>query len=85
MPVTLIIDDPETDRLLSRLADLTGESRVDAIKAAVRQRLEREQQKHKMPVDEALAIARRIAGRIDDRGRRTADEIIGYDEHGLPR
>ena len=83
--MALNIKDPEADQLARRLATLTGESITVAVKTAVRQRIEREERERgKASVAELMAIAKRIASRIDRDGR-TADEIIGYDERGLPR
>ena len=83
--MALNIKDHETDRLARRLSALTGESITVAVRNAVRERIKREERtRGKASVEELLAIARRIAARIDRNGR-TADEIIGYDERGLPR
>jgi antitoxin VapB len=83
--MALNIKDPETDRLARRLSALTGESIAVAVKNAVRQRIEREERERgKASVEELLAIAKRIASRIDRDGR-PPDGIIGYDERGLPR
>jgi len=82
--MALNIKDPETDQLVRRLATLTGESITTAVKAAVRERIEREERaRGKASVEELMAIARQIAEapNLDDR---TDDEILGYDERGLP-
>jgi len=82
--MALNIKDPETDRLVRHLANLTGEKITDAVKTAVRERLDRERrQRGKASIEELLAIARRISSQpvVDPR---TPEEIIGYDEHGLP-
>jgi antitoxin VapB len=81
----LNIKDPDTDRLARRLARLTGESLIQAVRTAVEERLEREERHRGRPsIEHLMAIARRCAARpvIDDR---SPDEIIGYDERGLPR
>ncbi|HZA65514.1 MAG TPA: type II toxin-antitoxin system VapB family antitoxin [Geminicoccaceae bacterium] len=81
----LNIKDAETDRLARRLADLTGESIIKAVRTAVRERLEREERQRGRPsVEQVMALTRRYASRpvVDDR---SPDEIIGYDERGLPR
>ena len=81
--MALNIKDPETDRLAGRLSALMGESITTAIKTAVRERIEREERRRgKASVEELLTIARRIASARDTR---TPDEILGYDERGLPR
>ena len=82
--MALNIKDAETDQLARRLASLTGESITVAVRTAVRERIEREQRtRGKASVEELLAIARRIAEapNLDDR---SDDEILGYDERGLP-
>ena len=82
--MALNIKDPGADQLARRLAALTGESITVAVKTAVRQCIEREERERgKASVEELMAIAKRIASRIDRDGR-TADEIIGYAERGLP-
>jgi antitoxin VapB len=83
--MALNIKDPETDRLARELASLTGERITDAVKAAVKERLERERRVHagKASVEEIMAIADEFA-RLPVLDPRSADEIIGYDEHGLP-
>ena len=82
--IALNIKDAETDQLARRLATLTGESITVAIKTAVRERIEREERiRGKASVEELLAIARRIAS-APDREARSPDEILGYDERGLP-
>ncbi len=84
--MALNIKDPETDRLARQLADLTDENITDAVKAALRDRLEREQRRRGKKIDWALLrrkqeeIARLPI--VDDR---SADKLLGYDEAGLPR
>ncbi len=86
--MALSIRDPETDGLARELSSLTGETMTQAIRTALRERLERtrshrtaEQQER---FEKIMAIARRCSAKplLDPR---TPDEIIGYDEHGLPR
>jgi antitoxin VapB len=84
--VALSIKDPNVDRLARQLADLTGESITEAIHVAIRDRLEREQRRRGKTIDRARIdeIVARLAALpvVDDR---SPDELIGYDEHGLPR
>jgi len=83
--MVLSIKDPETDRLARNLARLTGESLTDTVKAALRERLAREQRRRGKQLDRSKldAIVARIAALpvVDDR---SPDELIGYDEFGLP-
>ena len=84
--MALSIKHPEADRLARELANRTGQSLTEAIVTALREKLEREERRQ----DSSLVHLkiRRIQERLaalpvlDDR---SADEIIGYDEHGLPR
>lgn len=82
----LSVNHPEADTLAHALADRTGESVDEAVVNALRERLAR------MPArpsgtrrrGELLAIGRECAS-LPDYDLRPADEILGYDEHGLPR
>ena len=81
----LNIRDPETHALAKRLARLTGESLTRAVKLAIQQRLaqvEKTQRPTRL-ADELDDIALHCAG-LPLRDQRDAEEIIGYDERGLP-
>jgi antitoxin VapB len=83
--MALSIKHPEADRLARELAARTGESITEAIIAALRERLQREQRRYRPSLeDEIMAISRRSAA-LPRRTGRTPEEIIGYDERGLPR
>lgn len=78
------IKDPETDRLARALVAVTGESLTEAVRAALRERLERETQRGRRGVAaEVRRIQERVA-RLPVLDHRSPDEILGYDEHGLP-
>jgi antitoxin VapB len=83
--MTLSIKDPEADRLARELAASTGESLTTAVSTALRERLERVRGAGRKDglVEELTAIAIRCAALpvLDDR---SANEILGYDEVGLP-
>lgn len=83
--MALSIKDDETDRLVRTLAAETGESLTDAVATAVRERLERVQGSRQAPdlVVELELIAQRCAA-LPVLDRRSAEDIIGYDEAGLP-
>lgn len=84
--MVLSIKDAETDRMARRLARLTGESVTRAVQEAVRERLEREEQHRGRRIDRSRidAITARLAALpvVDDR---SPDELLDYDEAGLPR
>lgn len=83
--MALNIKDPVTDSLARELAARTGESITEAVRTAMAERLAR--------LRRQALVAGRAADlqRFIDRGRqrtvlddRSADEILGYDENGLP-
>ena len=83
----LSIKDPEADRLAREVARITGETITQAVVTSLRERLakvERTPAEIDAIVEDAMEIVRHAASLpvLDDR---TADEIIGYDEFGLPR
>ena len=83
--MALNIKDPEADRLARELAARTGESITEAVVKALRDRLKREGSKSPVRLkDEIMAISRRAAGLPRTTGK-SAEEIIGYDERGVPR
>jgi antitoxin VapB len=82
----LSIKDPEADKLARNLAQRTGESITQTVITALRERLAREQRKDEAIdslVEEIMDIGRHCAA-LPLLDVRSPDEIIGYDEHGLP-
>lgn len=84
--MALSVKDPEADRLAREVANRTGETLTTAIIVALRERLSRMKSRpRRRPLrDQLREIGRRCASlpTLDDR---PADEILGYDEHGVPR
>lgn len=81
----LNIKDADTHALAKRLASLTGESLTKAVKRAIQDRLvqvERSGDGSRI-ADELDHIALHCAN-LPRRDRRSADQIIGYNDHGLP-
>jgi len=83
---SLSLKDPEADRLAREIADRTGETLTGAIVVALRERLARLRAKprRRLLSEELREIGERCAAlpTLDDR---SDDEILGYDENGLPR
>jgi antitoxin VapB len=76
---------PEADRLARELAARTGETLTEAVVVALRERLARETGRTRsIPLREELAVIRRRCAALPVLDTRTADEILGYDERGLP-
>lgn len=81
----LNIKNVEADRVARELADLTGETITDAVIVAITERLRRERLRR--TYGSTRADLRRIRERYRNLpllDERTADEIIGYDDSGLP-
>jgi antitoxin VapB len=82
----LNIRSEETEELANALARLTGETKTEAVTQAIRERLQRLRR---------ARTKRRLADDLDEIAlhcstlpvldQRSADDIIGYDENGLPR
>jgi antitoxin VapB len=87
--MALVIDNPETERLVAELARRTGRTPAEAVAEAIRQSLEHRTAEER-PADppdiweRVREIQDRLAA-IPDVDTRSADEIIGYDEYGVPR
>jgi antitoxin VapB len=81
----LNIKDPATEKFVRELAALTGETVTTAVRRAAEERLQRVRRNHegRSLAAEILEIGERCAS-LPDFDTRTADEILGYDEHGLP-
>ncbi len=82
----LNIRNEETEQLAAALAKLTGETKTEAVTQALRERIERVRRNRakKRLADELDEIALHCSS-LPVRDSRSAEEIMGYDEHGLPR
>ena len=79
--MVLSIKNAEADRLARDLAALTGESITDAVVASLEVRLELERRRRRGGgIDDIVERFRRLPV-LDER---EPDDIIGYDDHGLP-
>lgn len=83
--MALNIKNEETHRLVLALAEETGESLTEAVTVAVRERLESLQRRQRRrEVVQAVREIQEFVERLPDRDTRAAEEIIGYDDRGLP-
>ena len=80
--MALNIRNAETERLAAELALLTGRTVTEALRDHL-ERLRRERSGRSL-ADELDDIGRRCA-KLPVLDGRPADEILGYDEHGVPR
>ncbi len=84
--MALNIRNPEAERLAETLARLAGETKTEAVTKALRDRLARLRRER---------AGRRLADELDEiglhcsrlpvRDTRSPEEILGYDENGVPR
>jgi antitoxin VapB len=81
----LSIKSDKADRLARELAAETGETLTEAAEIALKERLDREHGRHAFSMRVRLRrLAADVAAlRVAD--NRSPEEIIGYDEAGLPR
>lgn len=83
--MALNIKDARTDRLARELAQLTGQSITEAVAQALEEKLRTERRRRGKLInrDEVMRLVREITSApiLDPR---TPEEILGYDEHGLP-
>ncbi|WP_191059445.1 type II toxin-antitoxin system VapB family antitoxin [Geminicoccus harenae] len=81
--MALVIDDPDIDRLAQELAEVEHVSVKEAVERALRARLA-----HERAVQEKRRRIRALqeeVARLPVYDDRSPEEIIGYDEFGLPR
>ena len=82
--VPLSVNHPDADRLAHTLAHRTGESVDEAVVNALRERLARAPElPHTVHLGTLMAIGRECAA-LPDYDLHHPDEILGYDENGVP-
>ncbi|MEM7481338.1 MAG: type II toxin-antitoxin system VapB family antitoxin [Acidobacteriota bacterium] len=83
--MALNIRNREVERLASAVAALTGETKTEAVRRALEDRLERlRHERSGRPLVEELDALARECSRLPVLDDRPADEILGYDDRGLP-
>jgi antitoxin VapB len=84
--MALNIRNKETERLAQAVIEITGETKTEAVTRALMDRLQRVRRDRagRSLAEELDAIALRCAA-LPVRDPRSADEILGYDQHGVPR
>ena len=79
--MVLSIKSMTADRLARELAELTGESITEAVVVSLRERLDIERRRRRgRGLDDIVERFEQLP--VLD--QREPDDIIGYDEHGLP-
>jgi antitoxin VapB len=84
--MALNIRNIEAEKLAAELARQTGETKTEAVIKALQDRLTRvrRERSSRRLTDELEKIADHCAS-LPILDTRSADEILGYDEHGIPR
>ena len=83
--MALSIKHDEADRLARELSATTGESLTEAVLNALRERVYRERSKRRtLRARDELRAVRERCRRLPVLDSRTPDEILGYDDSGLP-
>jgi antitoxin VapB len=84
--MALSIKNQETERLARQVAKETGESLTEAIQKALQERWERLKARRRSQVlaSQIEDLLRRVDA-LPTLDSRPDDEILGYDEHGMPR
>ena len=80
--MALSVKNEEADRLARDLAKMTGESLTEAVVVALRERLDRERTRRDL-VRRVTRLAVEVSA-LPVLDARSPDEMIGYDEAGLP-
>jgi antitoxin VapB len=83
--MALSIKDRETERLARLLAKRTGETITVATKKALEERLSRVDSVRDPDLLERMEAISRHCASLPVLDARTPDEVLGYDESGLPR
>jgi antitoxin VapB len=90
MTDVLHIEDPKTAALARELAERTGESMGDAVTHALEEKLQRNPVRRRETEVEREERKKRILKLVAEMHKlpildfRSADELVGYDEDGLP-
>lgn len=84
--MALNIKNPEAERLARELARQTGESVTEAIRKALEDRLQRVKARRiaRSFVEDVQDILRRVDA-LPILDTRSEEQILNYDEHGIPR
>jgi len=84
--MALSIRNSETERLARQVARETGESLTEAIQTSLKERLQRLRQRSQRRImTEKLEDILRRVDTLPTLDTRSEDEILGYDDHGIPR
>ena len=85
--MALNIRNTETEKLASELAALTGETKTRAVTIALKERIDNERRKRSISkgvlFEELMEISKH-SGSLPVLDKRDEDDILGYDDRGIP-
>lgn len=81
--MNLVINDPEFDQAIRELVAATGEPEDISLKVAVKERLDRVTKRNGRSYLERIRDITEHVAAVPVLDHRSADEILGYNEHGL--
>jgi antitoxin VapB len=83
--MALNIRNAEAERLAAEVSRLTGETKTEAVTRSLHDRLERlQRERSRRPLADELDEIARHCAQLPVVDARTEDEILGYDDRGLP-
>lgn len=82
--MALSIKTEQADALARELARATHESLTQAVTTALRERLERVRQRQQVDINRRLQRLTAEYSALPVHDQRSAEEIVGYDDCGLP-
>lgn len=82
--MALSIKSDEADRLARELATTTGESLTDAVVNSLRERLDRIRTRGGPTLQQRVERIQAEVSTLPVLDDRHPDDILGYDEHGMP-
>jgi antitoxin VapB len=86
--MALYIKDPQAEKLAGLLATMRHSNKTRMVVEALQEKYDREKQRASQPAEEESQRMLSLAHKLfsgPDLDTRSIDEIIGYDENGLPK
>jgi antitoxin VapB len=83
--MALNLENPKSDELARKLPQLLGKSITDVVTEALQEKLVREEGRRQTSLAEILLVIGKRCSALPGRDARSAEEILGFDEHGIPK
>lgn len=85
--MNLVVKNDEAQKLATKLAEASGDSIEEVVTAALREKADRDLHvapKNRKGIAAQLMAMSAISASWPDKDTRSPEEILGYDENGLP-